>query len=83
MQPLNHSSQNCKLFLNRLVETLSRNRATNLTQNEHVYAIFCRQEVGGDIISGGYVNTTEGYVHLNCEAASVSSFLENQNQPFV
>ena len=54
-----------------------------MAQNEHVYAIFCRPEVAGDVISGGNVKTIEGYVVLNFEAASISSFRANQNQPFV
>ena len=52
------------------------------TPKEHVYAICCRREVGGDGISGGNVRTTEGYVVLNFEVASISSFQENQYQPF-
>ena len=54
-----------------------------MTQNEHVYAIYCRPEVDGDVISGGNVKTIEGYVGLNFEAASVSSFRANQNQPIM
>ena len=53
-----------------------------MTQNENVYAIYCWPEVAGDVISGGNVKTIEGYVVLNLEAASISSFQENQNQPF-
>ena len=53
-----------------------------MTQNEHVYAIFCRLEVAGDVISAGNVQTIDRYVVLNFEAASFSSFRENQNQPF-
>ena len=51
-----------------------------MTKNEHVYAIFCRPEAAGNVISAG--NTTEGYAVLNLEAASIISFRENQNQPF-
>ena len=54
-----------------------------MIQNERVYAIFCRPEVAGDIISSGNVNTIKGYVVLNFETASVSIFRENKNQPFV
>ena len=54
-----------------------------MTKNEHVYAIFCRTEEAGDVISGGNVKTVEVYVLLNFEAVSVSCFRENQNQPFV
>ena len=53
-----------------------------MTKNQHVYVIFCRPEVAGDVVSGGNVKTTEGYVLLNFEAASVGSFRENKNQPF-
>ena len=37
----------------------------------------------GDVITGGNVKTIEGYVMLNFEIASISSFRENLNQPFV
>ena len=40
-------------------------------------------ELAGDVISGENVKIVEGYVVLNFEAASVSSFRANQNQPFV
>ena len=55
-----------------------------MTQNEHVYVICCRQEVAGDVISDENVKTTEGkgQALLNFEAASISSFQENQSQPF-
>ena len=55
-----------------------------MAKNEQVYAIICcRKEVDGDVISsGGDVKSIEGYAALNFEAASVSSFWENQNQPF-
>ena len=52
-----------------------------MTQNEYVYAICCRPEVAGDVISGGNVNTTEGYAVLNFEAASFGGFRGNQIQP--
>ena len=54
-----------------------------MTQNEHVYAICCRPEVAGDVISSENVKTVEGYVMLNFETATISSFRENLNQPFV
>ena len=55
-----------------------------MTKNEHVYAtIFSGQEVADEVIFGGNVRTIEGYVMLNFEAASFSSFRANQNQPFV
>ena len=53
-----------------------------MTQNEHFYAICCRPELAGDVISGGNVKTIAGYVMLSFEAASISSLRENQNQPF-
>ena len=53
-----------------------------MTQNEHVYAIFCLTEVAGDVISSWNVKTIEGDVVLNFEAASFSIFRESQNQPF-
>ena len=53
-----------------------------MAQIEHVYAICCRPEVAGDVISGENVKTVDGYAVLNFEAASVSSLGENQNQPF-
>ena len=67
------SFQNCKLL---------PYRDANLTQNERVYAIRCRPEVAGDVISRGNVETVGGYAVLNFEAASFSSFRQNQNQPF-
>ena len=54
-----------------------------MTKNEQVYAIFCRPEVAGDVISGGDAKTIEGYVLFNLEAASKSSFRASQNQQFV
>ena len=68
--------------MSNMLLPLSRNRDPNMTQNEHVYAICCRPEVAGDVISGGRVNTIEGYALLNFEAASISKLRENQNQPF-
>jgi hypothetical protein len=53
-----------------------------MTQNEHVYAIYCRPEVDGDVISGENLKTTKSYVVLNFEATSINSYRENQNQPF-
>ena len=54
-----------------------------MTQNEHIYAMFCRPEAAGDVISGGNVRTIEGYVVLNFETARVISFRENRKQSFV
>ena len=53
-----------------------------LDQNEHVYALCCRQEVAGEVICSGNVKTIESYAVLNFKAASFSSFRENQNKPF-
>ena len=53
-----------------------------MTQNKHVYVICCRSKVAGNVISGESIKTIEGYALLNFEAASVSIFRENQNQPF-
>ena len=36
-----------------------------------VYAIFCRPEVAGDVISSGNIKITEGYAVLNFEAAGI------------
>ena len=65
------------------VETLSRNRDPNLTKTEHVYAICCRPEAAGDAITGGNLKTIEGYVVLNFETVSISSFRGNQNESFM
>ena len=54
-----------------------------MRQNEDVYVICCRPEVAGDVISRGDVKTIEGYTVLNFEIASIKSFRENHNQPFV
>ena len=53
-----------------------------MTQTEHIDAICCRPKVVGDVLSSENVNTIEGYAVLNFEAASISSFQENKNQPF-
>ena len=45
-----------------------------MTQNEHVYAICCRPEVHGDVISCKNVKTIERYVVVNFEVANSSSF---------
>ena len=49
-----------------------------MTQNEYVYAICCRPEVAGDIISGESVKTIEGYAALNFEVASFKLWLPVQ-----
>ena len=45
-----------------------------MTQNEHIYAICCRSEVAGDVISGENVKTTKGYAVLYSEVTSFSTF---------
>ena len=47
------------------VEPLSRNRDSNITQNEHVYPICCWPKVAGDIMSGENEKAIEGYGVLN------------------
>ena len=54
-----------------------------MTLNEHVYAICCWPEVGGDVISSENIKTIKGYAVSNFETASISGSGENQNQPFV
>ena len=49
-----------------------------MTKNEHVYAICWRLDEDSDVISRGNIKTVEVYGALNFEAASVSSFWENQ-----
>ena len=46
------------------VEPLSKHCDPNMTQNAHVYAICCRPEVAGDVISGENVQTVDCYVVL-------------------
>ena len=53
-----------------------------MTKNEQFYAICCRPEVAGDVVSGENIKTIDGYALLNFEAAIIYSFRENQNQPF-
>ena len=53
-----------------------------MIQNEHIYAICCRSEVVGDVISGENVKTTNGYALLHFEAGGISNFQENKNEPF-
>ena len=54
-----------------------------MTRNEHVYAICCRPEEADDIISGENVKTVKGYVVLNFEFASFSSFRDIKQNHFV
>ena len=53
-----------------------------MTQND-VYAICCRSQVPGDVISGGNVKTVEGYAVLNLEVASFWSFRDIKKNHFV
>ena len=52
-----------------------------MIQNEHVYAICCRPEAAGGIMSGESVKIIEGYAVLNFEVSSSSSFrdIEKKN----
>ena len=56
-----------------------------MTQNEHVYAICCRLEVAGDVISSEQAKTIERYAVLNFEVASFNSFrdIEQESPPIV
>ena len=47
-----------------------------MTQNEHVYAICCRPEVAGGIIYGQNGKAIKGYVMVNFQVASFSSFYD-------
>ena len=47
-----------------------------MTQNDHVYAICCRPEKAGDVISD---ENAEGYAVLTFEVASFSSFRDINN----
>ena len=53
-----------------------------MTKNEHVYAICCRPEVHGDVISGKNVTTIESWTVLNFEFASSNSFQDIQKKTF-
>ena len=53
-----------------------------MTQNEHVCAICCRPEVECGVISGRNVKTIVGYVVVNFEICSSSSFLDIQKESF-
>ena len=81
MKPLNHHVKTVNIF--RICWKSIEKSRPELGPNEHVYAIFCRPEAAGDVISGRIVKIVEGYVLLNFETDSFSSFRENQNQPFV
>ena len=74
MKPLNHSFNPVIFFQSRL-NLYQRNRDPNMIRNEHVYAICCRPEVAGDVISGESVKTVEGYAMLNFEVANFNSLV--------
>ena len=59
------------------LESLSRNRDPNMTQNEHVYSICCRPEVAGNVISHEAVKTIECYTVLNFGVATTIALREN------
>ena len=59
-----------------------REIATELDPNWTNHAICCQTELAGNDISSENMKTIEGYAVLNFEAVSISSFQENQNQPF-
>ena len=55
-------------------ERLSRHRDPNLMHHKRAYAIFCRPEVAGDVISSANAKTMKGYAAVSFKAASISSF---------
>ena len=67
------------LFL-KSIEPLSSSCDLNMTQNEHVYAVCCPPEVDDDVIFSRNVKTFEGYVVVNFEVASSSSFWDIPKQ---
>ena len=52
--------------------TMKKRQKTD--KNLHIYAIGCKTEVDGDVISGPRIKTIEGYAAQNVEVASSSSF---------
>ena len=54
-----------------------------MTKIEDVYAICCRLEAAGDVISVESVKTVAGYVVLNFEVGSSSSFRDIKKHHFV
>ena len=54
-----------------------------MIHNEHVYAICCRPEVAGEVISSENVRTIDGYAVLNIDVASFNSFRNIQINHFV
>ena len=45
-----------------------------MSQNEHVYAIYCWLEIDDNVISGPNIKTIKSYIEENFEVASSSSF---------
>ena len=80
MKPLNALSKTVNRF--EMVEPLCRNRDPNMTQNEHVCVIGRRPEVDDDVISGQNVTTIKGYIAVDFEVASKSSFPYLQTKSF-
>ena len=78
MTPLKYSFQSCKHFWNRL------NRYPEIvTPNKHIYALCCRPEVAGVLISGENVQTIECFAVLHVEmlkllALAVSEIFEEK-----
>ena len=54
------------------------NATRTLPKKEHVYAIYCRLEEDGDVVSGENVETTETDAVLNFEVVGLSSFRDIQ-----
>ena len=52
-----------------------------MTQNEHVYAICCRQEVASDVVFGRNVKAIEGYAAYIFKWLSlvVSEIIQNKS----
>ena len=46
-----------------------------MTQNEHIYAIYCRPEVDDGSISSENVKTLEGYAVVNLEVVSSTTIV--------
>ena len=79
MKRVNHYFQNSNPFRDRL--SRYREIATRIWLNIdtfHVYEIYRRLEVDCGVISGRNVKTIGGYVVVNVEVASSSSFRDNR-----
>ena len=53
-----------------------------MTKNGHVYAIYCRPEVAGDVTSCRNVKTNESYEKVKFEDDSSSSFRDIKKKSF-